>query len=427
MGWREALGIGRRTAPEPDGDREIDAGEEREERAREASLAEEDRGWRAIAGPGGPRDVAYGDLLESIRDAAEAYRVNPLAYRIVELTSDHVLGQGMRLRAESAEAQAFLDAFWEANRMGTRQFDMCTELSLAGELFVTLHTNPFDGMTYIRCIPAAHIDRVETNPEDIEDERRFHQVGGCHSEPPGEARNPGGNPAGTPRFARSDMVGARSDMGFEGEASLAPTRTDAGGRWWTAEECRHYAINRLVGAVRGQGDLAPLLPWLRRYKDWLTDRVRINKFKGAFLWDVRLEGASERAILARQAQLVEPPSPGSVLVHNEREEWRAVQPQIDAQAAEPDGKAMRLMLAAGAGIPLHYLAEAEDTNRATAESMAEPTLRHFARRQRYFGWLMADLAGEALRRSGRFGGGVEARAEFGGLEAGSEGAKDESG
>jgi hypothetical protein len=166
--------------------------------------------------------------------------------------------------------------------------------------------------------------------------------------------------------------------------------------------------------MRGQGDLTPLLPWLRRYKDWLTDRVRINKFKGAFLWDVKLTGASERAILARQAQLVEPPSPGSVLVHNEREEWRAVQPQIDAQAAEPDGKAMRLMVAAGAGVPLHFLAEAEDTNRATAESMVEPTLRHFGRRQRYFGWMMEDIGREAIRRSGRFEGAeVDVRAEFG--------------
>jgi hypothetical protein len=344
--------------------------------AREASgTADDDRGWRPLAAPAGSRDMEAGDRREAMRDAAEAYRVNPLAYRIVELGTDYVVGEGLRLAAEPAGAQAFLDAWWAANRMATRQYELCTELSLAGELFATFHTNPYDGMTYIRCLPAETIDQIESNPEDVEEEWRFHQV-----------------------------------------RSLAAGMLESG-RWWAAEECRHYAVNRLVGAQRGQGDLTPLLPWLRRYKDWLTDRVLINRFKGAFLWDVKLEGASERAILARQAQLVEPPSPGSVLVHNEREEWRAVQPQIDGQAAEPDGKAMRLMLAAGAGIPLHFLAEAEDTNRSTAQEMVQPTLRHYARRQRYFGSLVEDIAREALRRSGRFGAQpVEVRAEFGGVE-----------
>ncbi|MCL4369304.1 MAG: hypothetical protein M1380_00100, partial [Chloroflexi bacterium] len=292
MGWREAL-------------IERFFGGAMEARVEEASLSEEDRGWRALAQPGAARDITYTEQLENLRDAAEAYRVNPLAYRIVELTTDYVLGLGMRLRSGDAEAQVFIGAFWEANRMGTRQFELCTELSLAGELFVTFHTNPYDGMSYVRCIPASAIDRIETNPEDIEDERRYHQVGVMQ-----------------PALSQSE----------KGNASIGAATAE--GRWWPAEDCRHYAINRLVGAVRGQGDLGPLLPWLRRYKDWLTDRVRINKFKGAFLWDVKLTGASERAILARQAQLSEPPSPGSVLVHNEREEWRAVQPQIDAQASQ---------------------------------------------------------------------------------------------
>src|SRR5205823_2509108 len=52
---------------------------------------------------------------------------------------------------------------------------------------------------------------------------------------------------------------------------------------------------------------------------------------------------------------------------------------------------------------LHFLAEAEGSNRATAAEMGGPTLRHFERRQLYLGWMFADLALEAVRRSGRFG------------------------
>jgi hypothetical protein len=334
-------------------------------RVREAvDLGEDERGWRRLTAAG-ERETAETTRRAQLADCAEAYRVNPLAYRVVELTTDFVLGRGMRLRAADPAVQAFVDAWWAhpQNRMSVRQFELCTELSLAGELFISLHTNPYDGMTYIRPIPADLVEAIETDPDDLERPLRYQIV--------------------------SPFVGAA-------------TGTPGGGRWWEPADLRHYAINRLVGTVRGQGDLVPLLPWLRRYKDWLTDRVRINRYKGAFLWQVELKTADRRQILARQAELAEPPPPGSIVVHNEGEQWSAVQPNIDAQSAEPDGRAMRLMIAAGAGLPLHFLAEAEGSNRATAAEMGGPTLRHYERRQLYLGAVLVDLASEAVRRSGRF-------------------------
>ncbi|MBI2952804.1 MAG: hypothetical protein HYY30_00690 [Chloroflexi bacterium] len=353
-------------------------------RVMEASLAEEDRLWRSISATVGTRDVNYRELVDEMNDSVEAYRVNPLAFRIVELTTDFVLGRGMAVRSPSASVQAFIDEFWEhpMNRMATRQFDMCTELSLSGELFVTLHTNPFDRMTYVRLVPAVAIDRIEANPEDLEDERRYHRVG---------------------------MVPAV----VEGIDWVGKIEGGTEGRWWNVGECRHFAVNRVVGALRGQGDLVPMLPWLRRYKDWLTDRVRINKFKGAFLWDVELKGADPGALARRRGELAVAPNPGSVIVHNEKEVWKAVQPEIDAQAVEPDGKAMRLMVAAGAGIPLHFLAEGESATKATAQEMGGPTLRHYERRQLYFAFVLTEVVREAIARSGRFKGkGVELEAKY---------------
>jgi hypothetical protein len=360
-------------------------------RVREAlDLAGEDRGWRAL-GPREPaREVAYRTLLDRLHAATEAYRENPLAFRVVELTTDYVLGRGIRLRSPDPAVQEFVDAWWShpQNRLPVRQFELCTELSLAGELFVALHRNPYDGMTYLRPVPAALIDQVETDPDDAETERRYHQI-------------------------------PTTLLGGGGHSTLDPQLSTGDGRWWEASDLRHYAINRLPGAVRGQGDLFPLLPWLARYREWLTDRLRINRFKGAFIWEVELRTADRRAALARQAELATPPNPGSVLVHDQTESWRAVQPNIAAQDAEPDGRALRLMIAAGAGLPLHFLAEAEGSNRATAAEMGGPTLRHFERRQLYLGWVFADLALEAARRSGRFGDGrrLTIEAEFEDLSA----------
>ena len=49
------------------------------------------------------------------------------------------------------------------------------------------------------------------------------------------------------------------------------------------------------------------------------------------------------------------------------------------------------MIAAGAGVPLHFLAEPESSTRTTAESAGGPTYRHFEQRQNYFIWIIQDL------------------------------------
>ncbi len=137
-----------------------------------------------------------------------------------------------------------------------------------------------------------------------------------------------------------------------------------------------FCINKVSNAKRGKSDLATLIPWLRRYKDWLTDRVRINKYKGAFLWDVQLQGADKKAIDRKKMEYAYPPEPGSVVIHNESEQWSAVKPEINANEAAEDGRAIKLMIAVGAQLPEHYLSDGSNGNRATATEMGLPSYRY---------------------------------------------------
>ena len=73
-------------------------------------------------------------------------------------------------------------------------------------------------------------------------------------------------------------------------------------------------------------------------------------------------------------------------------------PQLESQEAGEDGLALKKMIAAGAGIPLHFLAEPESATRTTAEAAGGPTYRRLEQRQQYFCWLVADVARAALRR-----------------------------
>jgi len=320
----------------------------------------DDKWWTQIGGAVGPHDKNWSEIQENLSDALEAWRTNPLARRIVALTTDYVVGDGITITSSDDKVNDFITRFWHhrLNHMPLRLFGMCDEMTRAGELFIVLSTNPADGLTYIRFIPASRIDKIETDPNDLEHELRYHE--------------------------------------------LLPGSIE--GKWWNAYDpgltngqdpkdqvVVHYAINRPVGATRGEGDLTPILPWLRRYREWLEDRVRVNRFKNAFLWQVTLKNAKPGDIEMKQIQYKSPPSPGSILVTDENEEWTPVHPHIVAEQAEADGKVLRLMVAAGAGIPLHFLSEGESATKATAAEMADPTFRHYYHRQLFFLYMLKDL------------------------------------
>jgi hypothetical protein len=343
-------------------------------RVEQAVRVVDDRWWAQLGGSAAPQDRAWHDLQGDLAGALEAWRANPLAFRIVSLTTDFVVGEGLLVRSRLPRVQEFLDRFWthRLNRIPLRLERWCDELTRSGELFLVLSTNPADGMSYVREVPAARIDRIDTDPADLERELRYHELDGT----------------------------------LEGRWWPGPGAEDA---LTTPQLMLHYSINRPVGALRGQGDLAPILPWLRRYKEWLEDRARINRFKGAFLWQVTVRNAGPGVLERKRAQYMRPPAPGSVIITDESEEWRAVHPAIEAADASPDGRAMRLMVAAGAGIPLHFLAEGESANRATAREMGAPTFRHYDHRRREFGAMLVDLSAWAVRRArSQLGGEVEA-------------------
>ena len=66
-----------------------------------------------------PRDRHGYDRDEELRDALEAWRVNPLARRIVELTSQYVVGGGLSVSSRHVRTHRFLQEWWEhrLNRM----------------------------------------------------------------------------------------------------------------------------------------------------------------------------------------------------------------------------------------------------------------------------------------------------------------------
>lgn len=320
------------------------------------------------------RDRLSCDRAEVLEQALEAWRINPLARRIVGLTTQYVVGGGLSLRCRHEPTARFLDRFWShpLNRMSLRVHEFCDELGRTGNLFLLLSTDAA-GMSYLRAVPASAIERIECLPNDVEQPLAF------YPKPALENPFPKPWPAYTPDLDAPQPPGM-AGKGFE------PVML-------------HYAINRPVGAQWGESDLAPLLRWLARYANWLEDRARLNRFRTAFLYVVKARFANEADRLARQQHLnAHPPTPGSILVTDEGEEWSVISPRLESEDAHSDGLALKKMIAAGAGLPLHFLAEPESATRATAEAAGGPTYRHFEQRQNYFLAIIADVLGVVVRR-----------------------------
>jgi hypothetical protein len=158
----------------------------------------------------------------------------------------------------------------------------------------------------------------------------------------------------------------------------------------------HYSINRPVGALLGESELASILPALRWYNRMLEDRVRLNWAARAFLWFVTVP---TNRVNAKAEQYSAPPEPGSIVVHDDGERWDMVAPNLRGLDAQHDLRALRQAISAGSGQPPHWHGDGGDLNRAVAGAMQDPALRRLRRRQRHLQHVVVDLCHTAYERA----------------------------
>ena len=342
-------------------------------------------------------DKSWSELYQEFEDAREMWRLNPMARRVIGLITAYVVGPGMTASSEDEALEAFIDEFWHhpRNHLEQRQEDWSDELNRTGELFIALFPNPVSGMCQVRAIPASRIRRVVWRKGDYEMELAYNEMTGLRDED---------GAAGIDTIEGTWWLspdGWRALYGGDGMDAAKGEWTKARLEYPDGKEAPwmlHYAVNRPVGAVRGEGDLAPMMSWLRRYRRWLEDRVRLNTAVRSYLWIIKAPTRLHDKIVKKYADKA-PPAPGTMVVAHADETWEAVAPSLQARDAEADGRAIRRMIAAGGpGTSLVDFGDSDDSNLATAKATAELRRRFMTRRQGAFAWLLADLTAHAFNR-----------------------------
>lgn len=331
-------------------------------------------GWVRAAGGNGPADMQWSDKQTILEDSLRSWKENFFIRQIVRLTTAYVVGDGIEISSTNTEVNEFLKLFWShpENNMNDRLPNWCDELTRAGELFPILHTNKLTGMSHVRIIPASHIVWVETDKEDYEKELSYSE----------RVTDPGAKP----RKWKSD----RTAKIYKADKRGRLRRPDA--------MMLHYCINKPVGATRGEGDLEPVLTWVRRYVEWLKDRIVWNK--------LRVEMAAAHVKVKDRNKVAErqeyydnnPPIKGRVIVTGPDEEISFPAANIQGFDSKPDGEAQRLAVGTGVNLPQHFFSEGTGATKATATQMSDPTHRHYRTRQQVFKGFLVDLSGKAYIR-----------------------------
>ena len=300
------------------------------------------------------------DRKKIFAESLRAWRVNPIARRIVKLMTSFVIGKGITIKVEDDETtNAFLQEWYShpLNKFKKNLKRWKDEDTRTGNLFF-LFTVEDSGMTFVRAVPAEQIEEIKTRDNDIEQEIRY----------------------------------TKDEIGDDGWDVYDPDTEQT-------SFMVHYASNQPVGSPWGEADLTPLLVWIGRFSSWLEDRVRLNRFRTAFMYVIRGQYADEAERKTREMAIKkDPPQPGSVLVLNAAagEEWGILSANLDAFDASVDGLAIKKMIADGIGHPLHWHAEPESSTTTTAEAAGTPTFRTLEETQNDFFDILKDLARMAL-------------------------------
>lgn len=268
------------------------------------------------------REWNWQQRIDIITRCHQVWERNPLARAAVNLTRQFSVSTGVTVSTRAVEVKEVIDTFMRESSANVIDKGMCDSLQLDGEVFVRLFSK--GGKTALRFVKPWDVQEIVTETDDTQ------------------------------------------------------TVTDyrlSDGKTVPAKDMVHVKINSLPYEQRGRPELVAVLPWLKAYKDWLEDRFRQNR-RRSVVFDVTLKNATPAQVTAKRGQLREPPPPGSIVVHNENEVWQAVAQNINAGDVADDGKAFKVMVAVGVGLP-EYMLSSGDSNLATATAQALPALTKF--------------------------------------------------
>ena len=355
-----------------------------------------DEGWERL-GSGTTRDFTQ-FARTALYDSARLYWLkNPLIRRAELVQALYVFAQGMTVKADHPTVDEALQRFIEDranyNAFTGHQAWMINEavVTLSGNLFLSLFTNPSTGRVIIRQIPLYEIVDIITDPEDSNTVWYYKRSYTINEFTPAL-----GNVS--PKVATAYYP----DWRYNPDPADRPDTIGTDKVHWDAP-VYHAKVNCLPDMKYGVSELYSCLDWAKAYKTHLENGHKIWEALASFAFKMTTKGGAG-AIAAAKAKvksLIGKPDDTSTTP--ERRPIASTFVSGDSVKLEPfktsgmtismeDARSHRLMVCSGSGIPDHIESGDPSTgNLATSTSMERPLELQFLNRQQFWIDLWQDI------------------------------------
>ncbi|MEE9275694.1 MAG: hypothetical protein V3V62_10340 [bacterium] len=346
------------------------------------ALDPDERLWRPLsAGKSGLPAFTHERVQ---RIAHDLWLTNLMGKRLIEIVTDHVVGEGVSWQSEDPLALEAVLGFWgdPVNQLDLRFERLVSELGIYGELLLPVAVSQFEGRVRLGYISPRLIEEVVSDPDN------------CALDIGVVLRREDGRPG---KRVRTVLAGDPRE--YLGAAAWKEREK------FTSGEAFLFQINKASDAARGTSDILAAIDWIDAYERFVFDAAERARIQNSFIYDVTLKGAGPEKIAEWLSENGVAPRPSSVRVHNEKEEWRVVSPDLKSgdQGVQGLAKMMRGYVLGGMGMPVHWFGQGEDVNRASAESMDQPTLKKMTRRQRTVRHILRRMADKQLEEAHKVG------------------------
>jgi hypothetical protein len=301
-----------------------------------------------------------------------AYRMNPMARAIIDTYVSFCVGDsGVSLQCASDQVRPIAEAFWNDPRvdLGHIQDALLRDFMLNGELAYEMMVGETTGVVQLSPVDPSRISGVTLDRGNPLWPAELHI----------SAADGGTRPYSVVQV--DDITGLRTGQFF--------FRTG-----WRA----------LITDRRGQPFLAPILDELDSYDRVLNNLIDRTALARYLAFEVTVKAGSDanavKNFIAERGGTHVPQS-GTVEVHNESVEWKALNAQSGAFEDSETLTSILTNIAGGSGLAKTWLADPSNSNRATSMTMAEPVRRRVSGVQA--AWLnhMTDLARFAVDQAVR--------------------------
>jgi len=291
------------------------------------------------------------------------YDSNPIAKRIIEICRDFVVGDGFTYSAEDPDVLEVIEEFWNDpdNNLDVENDVNVLELGIFGELCLPTWVNSANGAVKLGYVDPALILRVKKDKLNPKINRKLIW------KPAGQDKEP----------IELDIVNIDKDIKSKSYG-------------YRQGECFFFTVNKVSSAMRGRSDLLTLADWIDGHDQFLFARLERAFLLNTFIWDVTCEGMGKEDLIEFVKGLAMPKS-GSIRAHNEKVTWKSETPKLEAADASEEARLFKMQILGGAGYPEHWFGSGDRTNRATALTMGEPTLKKLKSRQKSVKYMLVNI------------------------------------